>query len=920
MATKTKKSTASRSAAAQKASKARAKAKKKAAAKAAKSRAKAQKSRAKSAKGRSRAASAKRKRTSTGDNLSFFAQGLVTIFGWVMALATGVAAAISWAAVTVWKVLQGENARQPLGMVLSAISVFTFVALIDYDGTTNVCGRIGNNLAEQLLVLIGMGAFLAPAFGVFWGFARLMRDEPSGAATVKLVGVVILTLTASLSAHALGNIEPTNSFPYGQGGWLGEMLYPPLVTSLGGFGVTLLLVLLGAVSSLLATEWAFVPLFQDLMRGAADKTQPDLPLTARKRSLREQAADSHERTVSGFDRFWTVIKTVFSPHHAKDDADMPVTLEGKQTGLPFVANDEDAATTQPRPELAVEMAGDEPAQQRDDAAAAVVAPNPEPNAQPEAVKPKSEIKIEQPALDLQQPEVVAEPAVEISPAAEVNEGPAEPRAEPTLASLPPETILVLGKKKDQAKLMEEVKARGNQLQKAFEAFGLQASGIGAKRGPTLTLFEVQLETGISVKKLKAQRDDIAVSLGVQEGVRIVYPLPGKTTVGVEVPNIQRENVTLNDVYQGADKRWSKNRLPAILGRSTLGDPAIEDLSKMPHMLIAGTTGSGKSVCVNSILVSMLMTRKPDQLRLLLIDPKQVELQLYQDIPHLMCPVVTDMKRASFVLNWAMREMDDRLHVYQKAGVRNITDYNDLGVRQLKERVGEQYDPEDFPKSMPYIVIVIDELADLMIQARKEVEMAIARIAAKARAAGIHMLVATQRPSTDVVTGLIKTNMPVRMAFKVSSGTDSRVILDDMGAEVLLGNGDFLYRPPGSAALVRGQGCFVSEDEVREICDHLRANGKPEYLEELVTGPAGSGEGGAVDDPLFGDAVRIVLKSGRGSASLLQRALSVGYTRGSRLVDIMSEQGILGPHVGSKAREILMTIEQFEEAFPQYAEK
>jgi S-DNA-T family DNA segregation ATPase FtsK/SpoIIIE len=317
---------------------------------------------------------------------------------------------------------------------------------------------------------------------------------------------------------------------------------------------------------------------------------------------------------------------------------------------------------------------------------------------------------------------------------------------------------------------------------------------------------------------------------------------------------------------------------------------------------------------------MLMTRKPDQLRLLLIDPKQVELQLYQDIPHLMCPVVTDMRRAAFVLNWAMREMDERLHVFQKAGVRNITDYNDLGVRKLKERVGEQYDPEDFPKSMPYVVIVIDELADLMIQARKEVEMAIARIAAKARAAGLHMLVATQRPSTDVVTGLIKTNMPVRMAFRVSSGIDSRVILDDSGAEVLLGNGDFLYRPPGSATLVRGQGCFVSEDEVREVCDHLRKNGKPEYLEELVAGPGAAGEGGPVDDPLFGDAVRIVLKSGRGSASLLQRALSVGYTRGSRLVDIMTEQGILGPHVGSKAREILMTVEQFEEAFPQYAEK
>ena len=910
MPTKSKKTTASRNKAAQKASKAKAKAKIKAAAKSAKSRARASKTRAKAAKGRSAAVSRARKRTSAGDNLSFAALGFNTVFGSLKGLILGVAAGLAWVASQTWKLLQGENARQPLGMVLSAISIFTFVALIDYDGTTNICGRIGNNLAEQLLVLVGMGAFLAPAFGVFWGVARLMRDEPSGAATVKLIGVLILTLTASLSAHALGNVEPTNTFPYGQGGWLGDLLYPPLMTSLGGFGVSLLLVLLGAVSSLLATEWAFVPLFQDLVRGARDKAQPDLPLTARKRSLREQAAESHERTVTGFDRFWSVIKTVFSSHHAKDDADMPVTLSGEQAGLPF--SKEDAAneeTAKERPEIAVEMAVSEPAEPA------------EPAVTPDPVKPRPEIKIEQPGHELTRPEVVAEPAVVIAQDAEVvEEGPRAPQPQPVLASLPPESILVIGKKRDQSKLMEEVKERGNQLQSVFEAFGLPANVIGAKRGPTLTLFEVQLDTGISVKKLKSQRDDIAVSLGVQEGVRIVYPLPGKTTVGVEVPNINRENVTLNDVYQGVEKRWSKIKLPAVLGRGTLGDAAVEDLTKMPHMLIAGTTGSGKSVCVNSILVSMLMTRKPDQLRLLLIDPKQVELQLYQDIPHLMCPVVTDMRRAAFVLNWAMREMDERLHVFQKAGVRNITDYNDLGVRKLKERVGEQYDPEDFPKSMPYVVIVIDELADLMIQARKEVEMAIARIAAKARAAGLHMLVATQRPSTDVVTGLIKTNMPVRMAFRVSSGIDSRVILDDSGAEVLLGNGDFLYRPPGSATLVRGQGCFVSEDEVREVCDHLRKNGKPEYLEELVAGPGAAGEGGPVDDPLFGDAVRIVLKSGRGSASLLQRALSVGYTRGSRLVDIMTEQGILGPHVGSKAREILMTVEQFEEAFPQYAEK
>ncbi len=435
--------------------------------------------------------------------------------------------------------------------------------------------------------------------------------------------------------------------------------------------------------------------------------------------------------------------------------------------------------------------------------------------------------------------------------------------------------------------------------------------VGAERGPTLTLFEVQLASGVSVKKLKNQRDDLAVSLG-SHGVRIVYPLPGRSTVGIEVPNLERENVCLRDVFDEVDLSWERLKLPMVLGRDTLGKPAVEDLAVMPHMLIAGATGSGKSVCLNSILCTWLLTRTPDQVRLVLIDPKQVELQLYRDIPHLLCPVVTDMRRAPFTLEWATRQMEDRLHMFKMAGVRNISDYNALGPKELQRRVGEDYDPEEFADCLPFIVLVIDELADLMMVSAKEVEVAISRLAAKARAAGIHLVVATQRPSTDVVTGLIKMNLPVRMAFKVTSAVDSRVILDDSGADHLLGNGDFLYRPPGASGMVRGQGSFVSEREVREICDHLRAHGKPEFLEDLVQMKGPGGDLPGVDDPLFADAVRIIVQSGRGSASLLQRALSIGYTRASRLIDLMTEQGILGPYTGSKAREVLITLEEWEQ--------
>ena len=436
------------------------------------------------------------------------------------------------------------------------------------------------------------------------------------------------------------------------------------------------------------------------------------------------------------------------------------------------------------------------------------------------------------------------------------------------------------------------------------------NSVGAERGPTLTMYELQLTAGVSVKRLKNLVQDIGVALGTHS-VRVVHPLAGRSTVGVEVPNLKRDSVFLREVYESLNLDPSRNALPMVLGRDVFGKEAVEDLTKMPHMLIAGTTGSGKSVCINSILVTMLLSRTPDQVRMVMIDPKQVELQVFADIPHLLCPVVTDMKRAPFVLEWSTRQMEDRLHAFKMAGVRNVADYNALGKTGLKERFGEEWDAEEYPESFPFMVIVIDELADLMMTSRKEVEGAIARLAAKARAAGIHLIVATQRPSADVVTGLIKANLPVRIAFRVNTAVDSRVILDDSGADALLGNGDFLYRPPGSASLVRGQGSFVSTKEVNAVCDHLRQHGTPEFLEDLVQGET-AGSGGPVDDPLWDEAVRYVLESGRGSASLLQRRFSIGYTRASRLIDIMGEHGLIGPHVGSKAREVLISVDDWEE--------
>jgi DNA segregation ATPase FtsK/SpoIIIE, S-DNA-T family len=916
-----------------------------------------------------RASKKSTRKAGNANHLSFLGEGGRTIMGWLGALVIGIGSVFTWMARRTWEALHGQRGRQPLGLMLVALSIFALVALISYaagDPGSNWSGKIGHTLADGLLRFFGYGAYLIPAFGIFWGFARLLRQSEGSSALLKLVGVLVLAITVSLSARGLtGAPEGTVLLVNGPGGWFGNRFYPNIRGALGQFGVVTLLVLLGGLSSLFATEWAFVPLIRDLARkGRESLRQPNLPLQPERPSLREQTKLNHEKASQGVKGFWHKFIRLLSPFHPPGEEEKQAQARAAQAQAAQAQDAQEQANGQAsaaqsaqagRPSrldtipaimqgqtLLEEEGVPEPLpvkkskrQAAKEAAAANAAAEDEVRRAQQA-----EAAARKQAAQAERPKVSAASAASAGVSAErladleagsgsvslpgISEAPEEQhhaldfdkesskprRKKPRLDSLPDPAVLERGETVDRSKAQAEIDSLGSRLQDVFDAFGLDGRVVGAERGPTLTLFEVKLAAGVSVKKLNSQRDDLGVALG-SHGVRIVYPLPGRTTVGIEVPNLKRDPVRLKDVYDGADLSWEKVRLPMVLGRDTLGKQAVEDLAKMPHMLIAGTTGSGKSVCLNSILLTMLLRRTPEQVRMVLIDPKQVELQLYQDIPHLLCPVVTDMKRAPFTLEWAVRAMEDRLHQFKLAGVRNINDYNALKPAELMKRVGEAYDPEEFPDTIPYFVLVIDELADLMMVSKKEVEIAISRLAAKARAAGIHLLVATQRPSTDVVTGLIKMNLPVRMAFRVTSLVDSRVILDEGGAEALLGNGDFLYRPPGASGMTRGQGAFVSEEEVRKICDHLRENGKPEFLEDLVQmkGPAGGSS--EVDDPLYDDAVRIILQSGRGSASLLQRALSVGYTRASRLIDIMTEQGVLGPFVGSKAREVQLTLEEWE---------
>ncbi len=464
---------------------------------------------------------------------------------------------------------------------------------------------------------------------------------------------------------------------------------------------------------------------------------------------------------------------------------------------------------------------------------------------------------------------------------------------------------------------KEVRRKAKILEKTFLDFGFKIKVVEVETGPVIAQFEIELEPGLRLSKITSLADDLAIALRVPS-VRIVAPIPGKNTVGIEVPNAERQLVRIRDVIEKANGKAQKMRIPLYLGQDVSGKPMVVDLTTLPHLLIAGRTGTGKSVCLNSIIISMLMTRRPDEVRMLMIDPKMVELSAYKTLPHLMHPVVTDMRKAEAILAWAVEKMEERYALLARAGVRHISSYNQLGEEELMDRLQPENDDErsQIPLNMPYIVIVADEMADLMMTAAKEVEQHIIRLAQKSRAVGIHLILATQKPTVDVITGLIKSNLPARIAFQVASRTDSRVVLDEMGADKLLGNGDMLFLWPGTSTLLRGQGTYVSDDEINSVIAFVGTT-EPQFVKELVQlkPPDANGEkSGKLPnrDELYEAAVDLIVREGRGSVSLLQRGLGIGYGRAARLVDFMAEDGIVGQYNGSQAREVLLTVDQWEE--------
>lgn len=490
--------------------------------------------------------------------------------------------------------------------------------------------------------------------------------------------------------------------------------------------------------------------------------------------------------------------------------------------------------------------------------------------------------------------------------------PPEPEIIENLYNYPPVSLLKELPVRNERLLQNEMETTASRLIETLQSFGVECRMLDISRGPAVTRYELQPSAGVRISKITNLSDDIAMSLATA-GVRIEAPIPNKAAIGIEVPNRSTSMVGIRELIDSKAFSGAKSKLSVCLGKDIAGENVVADIAKMPHGLIAGATGSGKSVCINSIIISLLYKSTPDEVKLLMIDPKVVELGIYNGIPHLLVPVVTDPRKAAGALGWAVTEMEKRYKIFAENEVRNLEGYNQLAAKR-----------DDLTK-MPHIVIIVDELADLMMTAPKEVEEAICRIAQKARAAGMHLLVATQRPSADIVTGLIKSNIPTRVAFAVSSYVDSRIILDDGGAEKLVGRGDMLFLPVGATKPTRIQGCFVSDDEVEAVVDYIKGDAKAEYDDDVISeidrqavkekqgkGSVSADDSSGDGDPMFLQAVECVVEAGQASTSLLQRRLKLGYARAARIVDEMEQKGVVGPYEGSKPRQVLISKAQLLE--------
>ncbi len=750
-----------------------------------------------------------------------------------------------------------------LALGLLALVVFVGLSFLSYDPADppsslvfpqrqvpiNICGEFGAAVAYYSRQWMGLGVWIVLAALVSWDL-KLFSREPSRRTVTTLIGLLLLATSSCALLHLLVPGISSGS-AYGSGGQVGAWTGILLEQKFSSAGVMIF------AGSLLAAGILLTPLsdtFQPVLHASA------LPAGA------IRAAGTLIRRYPGF-------------------------LRPRQATLPKVAVGAVAVEQAPAIRLrSFEVEADTEAESESEI---VVEPD------------GRSIRINPPvSLALHNPEGL-------------------PLIERRGFSLPDINLLSESEEFPYEELARKARIAANTLENAFQEFGLNVKVAEIDTGPVVTQFELELERGLRLNKVTALEDDLAIALRVPS-VRVVAPIPGKNTVGVEVPNEKQVMVRMRELLQTARVQSDEMRLPLFLGKDVSGRPLTVDMAKMPHLLIAGRTGTGKSVCLNTLILSLLMTRTPDEVRMLMIDPKMVELSPYKNIPHLMHPVITDMKKAEAVLAWAVDKMEERYNLLARVGVRHLDSYNKLGKVGVLERLGMlESDPDaaEIPDRMPFIVIIADEMADMMMTSGKDVEAYIIRLAQKSRAVGIHLVLATQKPTVDVITGLIKSNLPARISFQVASKMDSRVVLDEGGAERLLGSGDMLYLAPSTSHLTRAQGTYVSDDEINAVIAFFKDT-PPEYSPELVklvasagmgaAGAGGSDSGPRNHDDLYDDAVAVVIREGRGSVSLLQRALGIGYGRAARMIDYMAEDGIVGDYNGAQAREVVCTMEEWED--------
>ncbi len=733
------------------------------------------------------------------------------------------------------------------------------------DPAHNACGRAGAWFAYHLMYTLGVGVY--PLFFLLSLGAglQLMRRKISDI-PLRLAGVLVL-MTITAAAAALIEPDAGTGFVEGRGGILGIAVATALKNSLSTFGATLVVAAAYIVGFLLAADECLIML---------------------------------PRAVAWFHRRWIHIIHTFRDAGRVGPRLSPVMIgAGNQSALA------DAPEFEPGEE---EYADDDEYEEEEGEYDA------EDEYEEEDEYDEEDVEDEEEASDPDTP--INRDLIIRMLGKDRSEGKIPKSVWPKELGdyvLPP--LSLLDDPETNYNEMQEtvVREMADILERTLLEFRIDVRVVEIDTGPVITMFELELSAGTKVSQIRSLSNDIARALKAP-AVRVVAPIAGKDTIGIEVPNIDKEKVRLKELIMLGGVKPTKMALPIFIGKDASGNPLIQDITLMPHLLIAGTTGSGKSVAINTLVMSVLMTQRPDHVKLILIDPKMVELQAFKQIPHLMCPIVTDMQRAEMILEWATQKMDERYELLAEAGVRDIKTFNRLGKEKIYERFAPANEQEklQIPTHLPYIVIIIDELADLMMTCGKDVELHLSRLAQKSRAVGVHLIVATQRPQANVVTGLIKSNLPCRMAFRVSSRMDSRIVLDQNGAEVLMGEGDLLFLPPGQSKLVRSQGTYVEEDELRAVIKDLASKAQPQFHHELQQLRPDSEDGIGERDPLFDKAVDLIVHSKRGSVSLLQRRLEIGYSRASRLIEQMAAAGLVGEYKGSQAREVLITEREWKE--------